>query len=186
MVNLIVNVIYGFIFQSIYVAYVYNKIKNVNYISTYIIYFFCYLAGAFITSFDYSFIYYSMIIVSTIFYILYSFIHKEWKQITNFFLMLNILLLTSILTAIPILFLKYNVVSLIFNAFELVLIMLVVKYANINRIYKIITGNWNRAMNNKIKSVTLRNAILIIVCLSISLINFFINNYFINIYNNIL
>ena len=59
MVNLIVNVIYGFIFQSIYVAYVYNKIKNVNYISTYIIYFFCYLAGAFITSFNYSFIYYN-------------------------------------------------------------------------------------------------------------------------------
>lgn len=186
MLNMVVNVIYGFIFQSMYVGYVYNRIKNINYKSTYIIYLISYILGSIITSFNYSFIFYSMIIMSIIFYIIYSIIHKEWKQITNFFLILNILTLTSIVTAIPLIFLKYNIISLIFNFMELLVIMLFVKKYNFNKLYKKLMQNWNRTSSNKIKSVTIRNFILIVLCISITLINLFINNYFINIYNSIL
>ena len=186
MLNLIVNILNGFIFQSIYVGYVYNKIKNVNYKSTYFIYLICYIIGATITSFNYSFIYYSMIIVSIMFYITYSIIHKEWKQITNFILMLNIHFVTSILTAIPILIFGYNSLYLLINFIMLITIMIICKKVNINKIYKIFIKNWNRTMNNKIKSVTIRNLSLILIYILITLINYFVNSYFIYIYSSLL
>lgn len=186
MLNLIVNIFNGFIFQSIYVGYVYNRFKNVKYKSTYLIYLICYLIGAVITSFNYSFIYYSMIIVSALFYILYSLIHNEWKQITNFILMLNIHFITSIVTAIPIMLFGYNTLYLFINFVELIIIMIICKKVNINKIYKTINMNWNRTMNNKIKSVTIRNFSLIFIYIFITLINFFVNSYFIFIYSKLL
>lgn len=186
MLNLIVNILNGFIFQSIYVGYVYNRIKNVNYKSTYFIYLICYIIGALTTSFNYNFIYYSMIIVSALFYIIYALIHKEWKQITNFILMLNIHLITSILTAIPILLFGYNNLYLLINFVELITIMIICKKIDINKIYKLIINNWNRTLNNKVKSVTIRNFSLIFIYIFITLINFFVNSYFISIYSKLL
>ena len=186
MLNLIVNILYGFVFQGLYTGYVYNKIKGVNYKSTYIIYMISYIIGSILTSFNYNFIYYSMIFISIIFYVLYSFIHKEWKQITNMFLILNIMLLTSILTALPIIFIGYNNYYILVNLIELIIIMILCNKLNVNKIYKVVVMNWNRTNNNKIKSVTIRNFVLISIYILITLINLFINGYFINIYQNLL
>lgn len=186
MVNLIVNIVYGYVFQSFYTGYVYNKIKNTKGISSMIIFFISNMIAFGLQSFTYNNYYATLLITASMFYILYALFHKEWKQITNFFLILNIMLVTSIVTAIPIIFVGYNFIALLINFVELIIIMFALSKIDISKIHKIILLNWNRSKNNKIKSVTIRNITLILVCIMITLINIFVNNIFINLYQSVL
>lgn len=186
MLNMVVNIIYAFVIQNIYAGYVFNKLKNVKGVSSMIIFFISNMIAFGLQSFTYNNYYATFLITAAIFYVLYALVHKEWKQITNFFLILNIMLVTSIITAIPMIFVGYNVIALLINISELILIMFLLNKIDINKKYKKILQNWNRNGSNKIKSVTIRNITLILVCLMITLINVFVNNIFINIYQTVL
>ena len=186
MLNLIVNILSGYVLETIYFGYIFNKTKGIKYKSTYILFLISYIIGSISASFSFTNHYYVYIVVAFVFYILYAIIHKEYKQITNFFLMLNILLFSSILTTIPILIFGYNMTSFLLNRLEMIIILIIINKININKYYKLIIKNWNRATHNKIKSVTLRNFTLIIICILVTLINLFINNIFMDMYTNIL
>lgn len=186
MLNLIINVLFGYGLETFYFGYAFNKIKGVNYKSTYLLFLISYVISAIIASFNFVNHYYVYIVVALIFYILYAIVHKEWKQITNFFLMLNIQLISSIITAIPILFIGYNNYYLILNIVINLLLIVLIKIIPFNKLYKLIISNWNRTTHNKIKSVTIRNFTLIIIYIFVTLINMFVNGVFINIYQKLL
>lgn len=186
MLNLIVNIIFGYGLETLYFGYAFNKIKGNNYKSTYMLFLISYIISSICASFSFINHYYVYILVAFVFYILYAIIHKEYKQITNFFLMLNILLFSSIITAIPIIFIGYNQYYLIINIIINLLLLLILKLLPVNKYYKFIISNWNRTAHNKIKSVTIRNFTMIIICILVTLINLFINNIFMGMYTNIL
>lgn len=185
MLNLVVNIVFGFGLETIYFGYIYNNIKNVKYKSTYIYYLISSILSFLIQNFTYNNLYLTYIFIALIFYILYAITHKEWKQITNFFLMLNIILISSILTTIPILIFGYNSISFILNRLEMLLILLIVKKINLNKLYKLIIRNWNRTTNNKIKSVSVRNFTMIFIYIFLTFINIFVNDFFMNIYKSV-
>lgn len=184
MMNLVVNILFGHILEIIYTSFVYNSIKSKSCKSTYIIYAISYIVSAILICFSYNSIYLMYIYISVIFYIINAIYKKQWHQITNMLLMLNILLITSILTAIPIIFFGYNVMTLIITRIELILFMLVSN--KISSFYKFWLNNWNRTLNNKIKSVSIRNFTLLTIYVSITLINIFLNELFLHIYNKII
>lgn len=186
MLNLIVNIIFGYGLETLYFGYSFNKIKGVNYKSTYIIYLISYIIGAIIIQFTFKNIYYGYIITSFLFEILYMFFHKNKFNITNVFLMLNILLITSIMLAIPILIIGYNNLYLILNIILTIFLFILVKILPLNKFYRLIVQNWNRTTHNKIKSVTVRNFTMIVIYIFVTLINMFVNEYFINIYSKLL
>ncbi len=186
MLNLVINILFGYGLETLYFGYAFNKIKGVNYKSTYLIFLISYILSAIIASFNFINHYYVYIVVAIIFYIIYAIVHKEYKQITNFFLMLNIQLVSSIITAIPILFIGYNNLYLVINIIVNIILLILIKFIPINKCYKVIIQNWNRTNHNKIKSVTIRNFTLIIIYIFVTLINMFVNGIFINIYQKLL
>lgn len=186
MLNLIVNILYGFIGQSLYTGYVYNKIKGKNYKLSWILVLISTLLGFIFPKFTYNYMYITYIVIAVIFYILFAVIYKQWHQITNFFLILNIMLITSILTALPIIFIGYNKYYIIANVAVLLAIMVIVHFIPFNKFYKFVLKNWNRTSNNKIKSVTLRNLLLVAICIFITIINIILSNFIINSYQSIL
>lgn len=186
MLNLIINILFGYGLETIYFGYAFNKIKGVSYKSTYLIFLISYIISSIIASFNFINHYYVYIVVAFIFYILYAVVHKEFKQITNFFLILNIQLISSIITAIPIIFIGYNNLYLLINIIINILLLILIKYIPINKLYKTIIQNWNRTNHNKIKSVTIRNFTLIIIYIFVTLINMFVNGIFIDIYQKLL
>ena len=186
MLNLIVNIIFGYVLETLFFSYTFNKIKSVSYKSTYIIFLITYIISAIIVNFSFNNVYFFYILIALIFEIIYSKIHKQKYNILNVLLMLNLLLISSIITTIPILIYGYNITSFIINRIEIIILLILVKLLPLEKIYKIITSNWNRTMNNRIKSVTIRNFTLIIICISITLVNIFLNEIFLRIYNNIL
>ena len=97
MLNLIVNIIFGFGLETIYTGYCFNKIKDIKAKSTYIIFLICYIIGAIIINFTFNNINYLYIFIAFIFELIFSKLNKTKYNITNVFLMLNILLLTSII-----------------------------------------------------------------------------------------
>lgn len=186
MLNLVVNILYGLIGQSVYTGYVYNKIKNKKYKLSWVILLVSTLISFAFSKYTYNYMYITYILISAFYYLMFAFIYKEWKQITNFFLILNIMLITSILTAVPIMFVGYNKYSLFMNMAELVIFTIVIYFIPFNKLYKFILKNWNRTNNNKIKSVTIRNIILILVCIFITVVNIILNNFIINSYQSVL
>ena len=182
MLNLIVSIVFGYGLETLYCGYAFNKIKNIKSKRTYILFLICYILGAIIINFTINNVYYLYIMIAFMFEI----INKMKFIITNAFLMLNIMLLSSTITTIPILLFGYNSLSLILNRAELILFILLIKILPFNRIHKFIVSNWNRTTNNKVKSVTIRNLILIVIFILITIINMFINNILMNIYQSIL
>lgn len=186
MANLIVNIIFGYILETIFFSYTFNKIKSVSYKSTYIIFLISYIISAIIVNFSFNNIYIFYISIAFIFALMYCLFHKQKYNITNALLMLNLLLISSILTTIPILIFGYNITSFILNRIEIILLLIIVKILPVENIYKLIISNWNRTVNNKIKSVTIRNFTMIIIYFLITIVNIFLNEFFLNIYQNIL
>lgn len=185
MLNLVVNIIFGFGLETIYFGYIFNNIKNEKYKTTYIYYLISSILSFLLQNFTYNNLYLTYIFIALIFYVLYAITHKEWKQITNFFLMLNIILISSILTTIPILIFGYNSLSFVLNRLEMLVILFVVKKINLNKLYKLIIRNWNRTTNNKIKSVSVRNFTMIFIYIFLTFINIFVNEFFMNIYKSV-
>ena len=186
MLNLIINILFGYGLETIYFGYAFNKIKGVNYKSTYFIYLISSIIPFVFQKFTYNNLYLTYILIALFFYLMYAVIHKEYRQITNFFLMLNLILISSIIMAIPMFFVGYNQNYLIINIVMNLILIVVVKYAPLNNIYKTIIQNWNRTNHNKIKSVTIRNFTMILIYTFVTLINVFVNEIFMNIYKNIL
>lgn len=186
MLNLIVNIVWGFICQTIYFAGIFNKFKGKKYISTYFIFLVSYIIGMISQNFTYDHIYIAYIVIATVFSILYAIIHKIKYKITDMLLMLNTILISSILTGIPILFVGYNKIYFIINVIEIIILFIIFMTLPLNKLYNFIVPNWNRTNNNKIKSITLRNFIMISCYLSITLINIFLNEVFLNIYQKLL
>ena len=186
MLNLIVNIIFGYGLETIYCGYVFNKIKNIKSKKTYLIFLISYILGSIIVNFTFNNIFYLYIVLSFVFGILSCLINKTKFNITDVFIMLNLLLVTSLILAIPILFIGYNKYYLIINIVGNLILLLISKLLPLNKYYKIIVQNWNRTSHNKIKSVTVRNLTLIIIYFLISLVNIFLNVCFLNIYSNIL
>ena len=186
MANLIVNIIFGYGFETIYCGYAFNKIKNIKSRKTYLIFLISYILCSIIVNFTFNNIFYLYIILSFMFGIINSIANKTKFNITDVFLLLNILLTTSLILAIPIIFIGYNKYYLIINIIGNILLLFLIKLLPLNKYYKIVVNNWNRTSSNKIKSVTIRNLTLIIIYFLISLVNIFLNVYFLNIYSNIL
>jgi len=186
MLNLIVNIIFGYGLETIYFGYAFNKIKGVKYKSTYLLFLISYIVSFLLQNFTYNNLYLTYIFIGLIFYILYAILHKEWKQITNFFLILNLILISSIIMAIPILFLGYNAVYLNLNIILNIILLIIFKILPLNKYYKDFIQNWNRTTHNKIKSVTMRNFTMIFVYTFVTLVSMFVNEIFINIYQKIL
>lgn len=186
MLNLIVNIVFGYGLETLYFGYAFNKIRGVKYKSTYLIYLISSIIPFALQRFTYNNLYLTYILISVVFYFQYAILHKEFKQITNFFLMLNLILFSSIIMAIPMLFLGYNTIYLYVNIILNIILIILVKILPLNKFYRLIVQNWNRTTHNKIKSVTVRNFTMIIVYSLVTLINVFVNEIFINIYSKIL
>jgi len=186
MLNLIVNIIFGYGLETIYFGYAFNKIKGISNKKTYLIYFISYILGAIIIQFTFKNIYYGYIITSFLFEIINFILNKQKFDITNVFLILNLLLINSILLAIPILFIGYNNLYLFINIVLTIILFLLIKILPFNKYYKLIRDNWNRTTHNKIKSVTVRNFTMIIIYTLVTVINMFVNEIFINIYQKLL
>jgi len=184
--NLIINILFGYGVETLYFGYAYNKIKQLDYKSTYIVYLISYVIGAIIIQFTFNNIYIGYIITSFLFEIINNCVHKQKFNITNVFLILNLLLISSILTTIPILIFGYNMVSFIINRLEIITLLILIKFTPIEKLYNLIVNNWNRKANNKIKSVTIRNFTLITIYTLITIINVFVCNVLLNIYQSIL
>ena len=186
MLSLIVNIVFGYILETLFFGYAFNKIKGIKSKRTYIIFLICYVLGAIIINFTINNVYYLYIMIAFMFEIINKIIDKRKFIVTNAFLMLNIMLLSSTITTIPILLFGYNSLSLILNRAEIIIMIILIKYLPINKIHKLVVSNWNRTANNKVKSVTIRNLILIVIFILITIINMFINNILMNIYQSIL
>lgn len=186
MLNLIVNIIFGYVLEVLFFGYAFNKIKGIKSKKTYIIYFISYILGAIVIQFTFKNIYYGYIFTSFVFEILNCILNKNKFNITNVFLLLNLILINSIILAIPILIVGYNNLYLIINIFLTILLFVAIKILPLNKYYKVIIENWNRTTHNKIKSVTIRNLTMIIIYTFVTLINIFVNDIFINIYQKLL
>ena len=95
MLNLVVNILWGFICQTIYFAGIFNKLKGKHYISTYFIFLAAYIIGMISQNFTYNHIYIAYIVISLVFSILYAITHKTKYKITDMLLMLNVILISS-------------------------------------------------------------------------------------------
>ena len=186
MLNLIVNILFGYVLETIYFGYTFNKIKGIKKKRTYFIYLISYVLAAVVIQFTFQNIYYGYMIASFVFEIIYCLTEKRKFNITNVFLLLNLIMINSIILAIPMLFVGYNNLYLIINIIITLVLLLLVKVLPLNKYYKIIVQNWNRTTHNKIKSVTVRNLTLIIIYSLVTIINVFVNEIFINIYQKLL
>lgn len=186
MLNLIVNIIFGYGLETLYFGYAFNKIKGVKYKSTYLLFLISYIVSFLLQKFTYNNLYLTYIMIAALFYLLYAIVHKEFKQITNFFLILNLILISSIIMAIPILILGYNAIYLNLNIIlNIILLILFIKLP-LDKYYKSLIQNWNRTTHNKIKSVTMRNFTMIFIYTFVTLINMFVNGVFMSIYQKLL
>lgn len=118
------------------------------------------------------------ILYITMTYINLKVLYREKAQITDIFLfasasivlILISILCSSILIITNIYWLYYPV--LIINRILMFLFLLIFKN-NINKWYKIFCNNWNKKVDNKIKSLTLRNISVIIFNLMFYVINIY-------------
>lgn len=186
MANLIVNIIFGYGLETLYFGYFFNKVKDLKYKSTYIIFLLSYIISSIIVNFSFNNVYFFYILIAFIFELINSLFHKQKYNITNVFLLLNVMLFSSLLLAILMLFTGYNTLYLILNIICTILLIVLTKLLPLNKYYKFIISNWNRKTNNKIKSVTIRNFTMIIIYFLITIVNIFLNEFFLNIYQNIL
>ena len=136
MLNMVVNVLFGYVLETIYFGYSFNKIKGIKSKKTYFIYLISYVLAAIIIQFTFQNIYYGYIIASFIFEMINCIVSKSKFNITNVFLLLNLIMINSIILAIPMLFIGYNNLYLIVNIIITLLLLILVKILPLINIIK--------------------------------------------------
>lgn len=176
--NLGINLLTMFLF-----GYTFNNFKGIRDKSTYPFVLISYILGMALTSFSYNSLVFAYIIFALIFSVLIG-IKNKYYNILNMLLMLNIILFTSSITAIPILFVGYNYLYILINIIIILSLIAILWYNDFSTNYYNVYSCWNRELGNKYKSVTVRNFTIISINFGFMLMNLFIVNYFMNIYTN--
>lgn len=181
--DFVLNILLGILFEVIFITLMIIKVKDIKdkkvklFFSVLTTYF---LSGILI-NFTYNNQYIFYILFNIICFMFMKILYKEKVNIIDLFLIYFIEMILNFTSLICMKALDYNYYSMILNRFVLILIYyLPLKF---NNIYIKIKRNWNRHRNNKIKSITLRNLIIITCNLSMYVIYYFLTNYLVKIVN---
>ena len=181
--DFVLNILLGILFEIIFITLMTIKVKDIKdkkiklFFSVLTTYF---LSGILI-NFTYNNQYIFYILFNIICFMFMKILYKEKVDIIDLFLIYFIEMILNFTSLICMKVLDYNYYSMILNRFVLILIYYLP--LRFNNIYIKIKRNWNRHRNNKIKSITLRNLIIITCNLSMYVIYYFLTNYLVKIVN---
>lgn len=177
-----ISSIINILFETWFVYYMLKGIKNIDskkkrlFIFTLI----SYLLSSIIIGFTYKNQIYMLILYSTILFILIKILYKKKVQILDVFLiyyLTTIILITAIITQ---LIFSYTIKALIIDRIILLLIALFTT-KKIKKIYDLCKNNWNRGENHKVKSITLRNILILGMNFTLFILNNYLLGYLISI-----
>lgn len=176
-----ISSILNILFEVWFIYYTLIKIKNIDTKKRRL--FTSVLIGYMLASMLIGFLYknqiYMLVMMTTFIYLFCKLLYKKKIQILDVFTIYYVvgsIYLTAMIVQIC---LGYNIISLLVSRVVLLFIVIFIsKYYK--KIYKICVENWNRGINHKIKSITLRNILIIGMNFTIFLLNCYLLNYLIS------
>lgn len=177
MLKVLLNLIFGILPEILFIWYVVTTSKNTNKhkLLLLILIAVSYVLCGTLVNFTYDHQYLVYVLMSVLIFISSKITNKK-TNILDLFVSYYSIMYINFVSLFTIKLIGYN--SSIVVANRLILLgtcLLVHRYGN--RFYKFCLSQWNRGNNNKIKSVTLRNILIISANLALFVINFYVLNY---------
>lgn len=176
-----ISSILNILFEVWFIYYALIKIKNIDtkkkrlFISVLI----GYMLASMLIGFLYKNQIYMIVMMTAFIFLFCKLLYKKKIQILDVFTIYYLIVTILAVAMITQVIIGYNIISLLTSRIILLFIAIFIsKYYK--KIYKICVKNWNRGINHKIKSITLRNILIIGMNFTIFLLNCYLLNYLIS------
>ena len=137
--------------------------------------FFSYFIAFLLTSFNYNYHMYFYLVFNVIAFIIVKLLYRKEIYLIDFFLIGYIGFVLTLINLITFVSFNFGLVnyglSFIISRFILIVVIFIVNNLNINKYYKKISNLWDRRDDGRIKAITVRNSVIIIMNLGLYLTN---------------